>query len=103
VQKGIDKLTGILQNNESASFTAEEYMSQYTTIYNMCTQRAPHEYSEQLYNRYKKAFVDYLHDKVRDASLLDTCRYLPDPARACLCAPFALKRPSRLLKLTMQP
>ena len=65
MQKGIDKLTGILEKNETASFTAEEYMSQYTTIYNMCTQRAPHEYSEQLYDRYKNAFITYLSGKVR--------------------------------------
>lgn len=68
MQRGIDKLTAILQNNEDASFTAEEYMSQYTAIYNMCTQRAPHEYSEQLYNRYKDAFVSYLRDLVRSSS-----------------------------------
>ena len=65
VQAGIEKLTGILEESKDASFSADEYMRQYTTIYNMCTQRAPHEYSEQLYERYKNAFVTYLRDKVR--------------------------------------
>ena len=65
MQKGIDKLTKILQDEGDATFTAEEYMNQYTTIYNMCTQRAPHEYSAQLYERYTGAFTTYLSEKVR--------------------------------------
>lgn len=68
MQNGIQKLTDILANEKDACFTAEEYMLQYTTIYNMCTQRAPHEYSEELYKRYKQAFVTYLHDRVRSTS-----------------------------------
>lgn len=65
MQKGIDKLTAFLEDSLDASFTADEYMTQYTTIYNMCTQRSPHEFSEQLYERYKNAFVSYLRDQVR--------------------------------------
>ena len=40
-------------------------MTLYTTTYNMCTQKAPHEYSEELYSRYRKVFEDYLTDIVR--------------------------------------
>ena len=35
------------------------------TIYNMCTQKPPHDYSEQLYIRYKTAFTVYVAEKVR--------------------------------------
>lgn len=38
------------------------------TIYNMCTQKPPHDYSEQLYNRYKEAFNGYINDKVTGMS-----------------------------------
>jgi hypothetical protein len=65
LQTGIDKLITILENREPTFFTAEEYMTLYTTTYNMCTQRAPHDYSEPLYVRYREAFQQYLTDKVR--------------------------------------
>jgi cullin 1 len=85
VQSGIDKLKRILEDETTEQFNAEQYMILYTyglgpamraqasvvmlgspcrTIYNMCTQKPPHDYSEQLYNRYKEAFEVYVHDKV---------------------------------------
>lgn len=30
----------------------------------MCTQKSPHDYSEQLYQRYKEAFTTYIQDRV---------------------------------------
>jgi hypothetical protein len=65
MQTGIDKLIRILEDEPNNCFTAEEYMTLYTTTYNMCTQKAPHEYSEELYNRYKRVFEDYLTETVR--------------------------------------
>jgi hypothetical protein len=38
------------------------------TIYNMCTQKPPYDYSEQLYGRYREAFNSYINDKVCDGS-----------------------------------
>jgi cullin 1 len=35
-----------------------------TTIYNMCTQKPPHDHSEQLYLRYREAFQTYIADSV---------------------------------------
>jgi hypothetical protein len=35
------------------------------TIYNMCTQKPPHDYSQQLYNKYRVAFDQYLASTVR--------------------------------------
>ena len=34
------------------------------TIYNMCTQKPPNDYSEQLYNRYRDSFSLYTTEKV---------------------------------------
>lgn len=35
-------------------------MMLYTTIYNMCTQKPPHDYSQQLYDKYREAFEEYI-------------------------------------------
>ena len=35
------------------------------TIYNMCTQKPPNDYSEQLYTRYRESFSLYIRDRVR--------------------------------------
>ncbi|XP_049412004.1 cullin-1-like [Solanum stenotomum] len=59
VQKGLNKLKIIIEG-EPESFTSDEYVMLYTTIYNMCTQKAPHDYSEQLYDKYKEAVEDYI-------------------------------------------
>lgn len=31
----------------------------------MCTQKPPHDYSEQLYSKYRDAFNKYINEKVR--------------------------------------
>lgn len=55
----------------------------------MCTQKPPYDYSEQLYQRYREAFNNYINDKVSHvlsvravhsfqrtyASCLDYCRF----------------------------
>lgn len=64
MQKGILKLKKILEGNAETQFTSEEYMLLYTTIYNMCTQKAPHDYSQQLYDKYKEAFDNYITSTV---------------------------------------
>ncbi|XP_066396104.1 cullin-1-like [Miscanthus floridulus] len=40
--------------------SSEEYMQVFTTVYCMCTQASPHNYSEQLYQRYKEDLDDYI-------------------------------------------
>jgi len=64
MEKGIAKLRNLLENVPEEQFTASQYMNLYTTIYNMCTQKPPHDYSEQLYNRYRDSFIRYIADKV---------------------------------------
>ena len=34
------------------------------TIYNMCTQKPPNDYSEQLYTRYRESFSVYIKERV---------------------------------------
>lgn len=61
MQKGIVKLRGILDmEKQEDAFTPQEYMNLYTTIYNMCTQKPPHDFSQQLYERYREAFNEYI-------------------------------------------
>lgn len=64
MQKGITKLKRILEGLPESPFSSEEYMMLYTTIYNMCTQKAPHDYSQQLYDKYKQAFEEYISSTV---------------------------------------
>ncbi|KAG8389452.1 hypothetical protein BUALT_Bualt02G0230900 [Buddleja alternifolia] len=64
MQTGIIKLKRILEGNQEAQFSSEEYMMLYTTIYNMCTQKAPHDFSQQLYDKYKQSFDDYISSMV---------------------------------------
>ncbi|KAK3248376.1 Cullin-1 [Cymbomonas tetramitiformis] len=67
MKKGISKLKDLLEGQTEAQFNAEEYMMLYTTIYNMCTQKPPHDYSAQLYERYREAFNEYINATVLPA------------------------------------
>lgn len=67
MEHGIAKLKRILEGEGESNFDAEMYMRLYTTIYNMCTQKPPHDYSEPLYKRYGNAFSTYITDKVMPA------------------------------------
>ncbi|XP_062208429.1 cullin-1-like [Phragmites australis] len=61
---GIAKLKRILAGEPGVSFTSVEHIHLYTTIYNMCTQKPPNDYSQQLYDRYKEALSDYINSTV---------------------------------------
>ncbi|KAJ6962609.1 cullin-1-like isoform X1 [Populus alba x Populus x berolinensis] len=63
MQKGITKLKGILDGSLE-QFNSEEYMMLYTTIYDMCTQKPPNDYSQQLYDKYREAFQEYINSTV---------------------------------------
>ncbi|KAI3804647.1 hypothetical protein L1987_26348 [Smallanthus sonchifolius] len=64
MQKGITKLKNILEGLPEPQFSSEEYMMLYTTIYNMCTQKPPHDYSQQLYDKYRESFQEYITSTV---------------------------------------
>lgn len=40
------------------------------TIYNMCTQKPPHDYSQPLYDKYKESFEEYIISTVSNAIAL---------------------------------
>lgn len=67
MQKGIKKLINILEGVPEQQFSSEEYMMLYTTIYNMCTQKPPQDYSQQLYDRYRESFEEYINSMVLPA------------------------------------
>ncbi|PKI46479.1 hypothetical protein CRG98_033122 [Punica granatum] len=64
MQKGITKLKNFLEGLPEPQFSSEDYMMLYTTIYNMCTQKPPHDYSQQLYDKYKESFEEYINSTV---------------------------------------
>lgn len=64
MQKGITKLKNILEGLPEPQFSSEDYMMLYTTIYNMCTQKPPHDYSQQLYDKYRESFEEYISSTV---------------------------------------
>lgn len=45
-------------------FSKANYAELYTTVYNMCTQRTPNNWSEQLYKRYGEAMQEYVQRQV---------------------------------------
>ncbi|KAK4265732.1 hypothetical protein QN277_026748 [Acacia crassicarpa] len=67
MQKGIMKLKNILEGQPEQQFSSEDYMMLYTTIYNMCTQKPPHDYSQQLYDKYRESFEEYILSTVLPA------------------------------------
>ncbi|CAI9100076.1 OLC1v1037001C1 [Oldenlandia corymbosa var. corymbosa] len=61
MEKGITKLKKILEGkDDEPQFKSEQYMELYTTIYDMCTQKPPNDYSQQLYDRYGEVFESYM-------------------------------------------
>jgi len=67
MERGIGKLVNILERKPEPAFNSEDYMMLYTTIYNMCTQKPPNDYSQQLYDKYREAFEKYIRDAVLPA------------------------------------
>nr|GMC74300.1 cullin-1-like isoform X1 [Ipomoea batatas] len=43
---------------------SNDYMMLYTTVYRMCTQKPPHDYSQQLYDKYRESFEEYITSTV---------------------------------------
>ncbi|EGZ29899.1 hypothetical protein PHYSODRAFT_538079 [Phytophthora sojae] len=66
--KAIDVLLDILDKGfdqvKVSPFPPNAFMPIYTTCYNMCTQRSPYNFSEQLYDRHGQTFDAYLEKKV---------------------------------------
>uniref|UniRef100_A0A2P2KIJ1 Cullin-1 n=3 Tax=Rhizophora mucronata TaxID=61149 RepID=A0A2P2KIJ1_RHIMU len=63
MQSEVKKLKNILEGS-SEQFSSEEYMTLYTIIYNMCIQKPPHDYSQQLYDKYREYFEEYINSSI---------------------------------------
>ncbi|KAK3164373.1 hypothetical protein QOZ80_1AG0016780 [Eleusine coracana subsp. coracana] len=61
---GFEKLKSIIAGEVGVFFKSEEYINLYTTVYNMCTQKPPHDYSQQLYEKYQEAFDEYIRNTI---------------------------------------
>ncbi|KAI6693064.1 hypothetical protein NL676_020774 [Syzygium grande] len=70
VQKGITKL---LEGLPEPQFCSEDYMMIYATIYNMCTQKPPHDYSQQLYDKYGESFEECINSVVLPSLRMSFC------------------------------
>eukprot|EP01069_Polyplicarium_translucidae_P003742 Polyplicarium_translucidae@DN2397_c0_g1_i1.p1 len=55
--------------HEIALFGKLDYSTMYTTVYTMCTQKSPHNWSEELYKRYGVTIEQYLQRNVLPALL----------------------------------
>uniref|UniRef100_A0A2P2MWE2 Cullin family profile domain-containing protein n=1 Tax=Rhizophora mucronata TaxID=61149 RepID=A0A2P2MWE2_RHIMU len=64
MQKGITKLKNILDGLPEPPFSSHDRMMLSTAVYNMCTQKPPHDYSRQLYDKYRESFEEYITSTV---------------------------------------
>lgn len=68
LETGVSKLTRILEEETTSEteipIDPEEYLTAYTTIYNMCCQTPPHNHSQRLYDKYHDIVERYTYKKV---------------------------------------
>ena len=65
--KGLNPLVRILEGGFETNtklFNNKEFVDIYTICYNMCTQRSPYNWSEQLYQRHGSFIEEYMRDPV---------------------------------------
>ena len=101
---GVLKIQEILEDlgdgQYSKKITTDEYSSLYTTVYTMCTQKPPNNWSENLYQNYCEAIKDYLSSRIlphikekHDESMLKELVRAALPARVPIPAARA-RRPA---------
>eukprot|EP00312_Isochrysidales_sp_CCMP1244_P042709 CAMPEP_0202751090 /NCGR_PEP_ID=MMETSP1388-20130828/11791_1 /ASSEMBLY_ACC=CAM_ASM_000864 /TAXON_ID=37098 /ORGANISM="Isochrysis sp, Strain CCMP1244" /LENGTH=840 /DNA_ID=CAMNT_0049418703 /DNA_START=402 /DNA_END=2924 /DNA_ORIENTATION=+ len=65
---GVLKIEEILEDASGGVYkhriSTDEYSQLYTTVYTMCTQKPPNNWSEPLYNNYCEAVIDYLTARI---------------------------------------
>ncbi|KAK6254512.1 hypothetical protein SCA6_015817 [Theobroma cacao] len=64
IQEGVDKLIKGIEGDNSQSFSSEDYMRYYTTVYNMCHPNPAGANCQVLYEKYKNIFEEYITSKV---------------------------------------
>ncbi|XP_021813557.1 cullin-1-like [Prunus avium] len=65
IQEGIMNIKWrIAEGLPENQVNAPVYVDIYTTIYNMCIQKPPHDYAQQFYDKYQKTFEEHLTSTV---------------------------------------
>ena len=67
IQRSLDQLVEICENDFPPEVDMSQAMGNYSCVYNMAVQRPPNNYCEELYQRYKQFFEDYLNGTVLPA------------------------------------
>ncbi|RLN36363.1 Cullin-1 [Panicum miliaceum] len=78
---GVAKIRRTVEAGGEFPLSSVEFLELYTTVFNMCTQKPPHDYSSDLYERYKEDTDTYVKSTFP--------RPLPHysvPARGCAAA-----------------
>ena len=66
-KKGIRRLQKIVEHGSTIRYKNEDFVDLYTTVYKMCTQKAPNNWSGKLYFAHRKSMEQYLNDVVAPA------------------------------------
>ncbi|KAF8401514.1 hypothetical protein HHK36_012454 [Tetracentron sinense] len=78
VQKGITRLIkNILEGLPEPHCRSEDLVMLYTTIFRMCTQKPPHDYSQQLYGKYRESFEEYITSTCQPSRVLSPLVFFP--------------------------
>ncbi|KAK4265737.1 hypothetical protein QN277_026751 [Acacia crassicarpa] len=64
LQTAVDRVIGQIEGFDNSSFTSDEYMSYYTIVYELCTDRQGEKNSKMLYDQYKRVFDEYINSTV---------------------------------------
>ena len=56
---GVQRMIDIIEGGMKSSFTLREQMELYSLVYTMCTQKAPRNYSAEIYTEYEVILKDY--------------------------------------------
>eukprot|EP00960_Hanusia_phi_P022722 671639-Hanusia_phi.AAC.1 len=67
MQEGFDKFIEIMEGGFREPFALSLHSELYTNCYAMCTQKAPNNYADQLYQKYAMIYETYLHATVLPA------------------------------------
>ncbi|KAL9140023.1 hypothetical protein ABFS82_14G009600 [Erythranthe guttata] len=64
IQLGITKVKNILEGLPEPKLSSAECMKLHNTVYTMCTQPPPYSYAQQLYDKHREAFEEYITSMV---------------------------------------
>ena len=103
---GVMKIEEILEDMQGGVYkskiSTDQYSDLYTTVYTMCTQKPPNNWSEHLYNHYCDAVKEYLSARIlprikekHDEAMLKVLSPPPPPPRPATAAVLSAPQPRR--------